>query len=478
MHIKKFMAEQIQLPCKPMNNITVFEFDEISVGNGEKQLSKSDFEELKQFILPKRAEEEQTANNEVDEETLTLVRDASACMSLGSKNGNEVIRVKNYVGIVSLKSGTTIEILPKTAYNPKSDETEFARRFVVEMLYASGNISYKSFQRANLEAHRNMNLYEVFIRLFLDELNELYKKGLKAGYVFYEDNENFLKGKVLFNEHIKRNFAHKEKFYVGYETFSFDRVENRLIKSTLIYLKNKSHEDQNRRDIRRMLLIFDEITPSQNYDSDFQRCDKGRTGREYADVLALCKVFLVRKNFTMYGGKNEATALLFPMNILFEKYIAKEMAGAVAKLGWSLFDQDTGKYLFENKKFPLRPDIVLRSKTDERVFIIDTKWKRLYNNPRENYGISQADMYQMYAYHTRYENVQTVILLYPLYEPIMPAPQNYETQVKDIQVKIQIRLFDLRGYIEGGKEFWDCLDKKIGELSNDRNEKTRVVENP
>lgn len=453
-----------------MKDITVFEFDEISIGKGEKQLSKTDFEELKQFILPKRAEEEQTQEGESDEETLALVRDASACMSLGSKNGKEIIRVKNYVGIVSLKSGTTIEILPKTAYNSTGDETEFARRFVVEMLYASGNISYKSFQRANLEACRNMNLYEVFIRLFLDELNELYKKGIKAGYVPFEDNENFLKGKLLFNEHVKRNFAHKEKFYVGYETFSFDRVENRLIKSTLLYLKSKSREEKNRRDIRRMLLIFDEITPSQNHDNDFQRCDKGRTGKEYADVLALCKVFLARQSFTMYSGKNDATALLFPMNILFEKYIAKEMAKAV-KAKWSLSDQDTGKYLFgqgRTGKFPLRPDIVLRklpvSKDDgeNEIVIIDTKWKRLYNDPQNNYGISQADMYQMYAYHTRYKNVKTVILLYPFYEKI--DANRYETTVFEKNILIQIKLFDLRSYIDKRKPFLDCINPCIEEL--------------
>lgn len=461
-----------------MKNITVFEFDEISVGTGDKQLSKTDFDELKQFILPKRTEDERGANLEIDETTLTILRDASACMSLGSKNGKEIIRVKNYVGMVSLKSGTTIEILPKTAKKAeelpdgvsseeqkkkRDEEIRFSRELVLETLYASGMISYKSFQRANLEARRDMNLYEVFIRLFLDELDELYKKGLKAGYIPSEDNENFLKGKLLFNEHVKRNFAHKEKFYVGYETFSFDRVENRLIKSTLLYLKGKSHEEQNRRNIRQKLLIFDEITPSQNYDSDFQRCDRGRTGREYSDVLALCKVFLARKSFTMYRGRDDATALLFPMNILFEKYIAKEMAAVVADK-WTLSDQDTGNFLFgkgRDGKFPLRPDIVLRSQTDE-VIIIDTKWKRLYNNPRDNYGISQADMYQMYAYHTRYENVKTVILLYPLYEKI--DAKRYETTVFEKNIVIQIKLFDLRSYIEKRKEFLDCIEPRIEEL--------------
>lgn len=441
-----------------MNNITVYEFDEISVGNGDKQLSKLDFEDLKRFILPKKTEEELPIY-ETNEEQIPIVRDASACMVLGSKNGKEIIRIKNYVGIISLKSGTTIEILPKTADCARVDEIELSRNIVINMLYASGNIKYKTFQRANLGAHRNMNIYEVFIRLFLDDLSYLYKKGLKAGYVAYNANERYLKGKLQFNEQIKRNFAHKEKFYVGYDTFSFDCVENRLIKSTLLYLKSKSHEENNRRDIRRMLLIFDEITPSLNFDGDFQTCEKGRIGKEYSGVLALCKVFLARKSFTMYRGKNEATALLFPMDNLFEKYISKEMATAVADK-WILSDQDVGEHLFKNKKFPLRPDIVLRKKpifdkNECEKIIIDTKWKRLYNEPRNNYGISQADMYQMYAYHTRYKSVKKVIILYPYYTDI--KPEDYIIDVGDTKITIQIRFFDLRRYIEGGKSFQSCI---------------------
>lgn len=37
-------------------------------------------------------------------------------------------------------------------------------------------------------------------------------------------------------------------------------------------------------------------------------------------------------------------------------------------------------------------------KRGERTVILDTKWKSLVDNERVNYGISQADMYQMYAY--------------------------------------------------------------------------------
>ena len=47
-------------------------------------------------------------------------------------------------------------------------------------------------------------------------------------------------------------------------------------------------------------------------------------------------------------------------------------------------------------------------------FILDTKWKRIVNKPRINYGISQSDMYQMYAYAKKYKDASEIWLLYPL----------------------------------------------------------------
>lgn len=52
-------------------------------------------------------------------------------------------------------------------------------------------------------------------------------------------------------------------------------------------------------------------------------------------------------------------------------------------------------------------------KRGERTVILDTKWKSLVDNERVNYGISQADMYQMYAYSKKY-NTPEIWLLYPV----------------------------------------------------------------
>ena len=66
---------------------------------------------------------------------------------------------------------------------------------------------------------------------------QLVKHRIKSSYVGVEDNINFYKGKLLVNEHIKRNMAHQERFYVGYDEYQVNRPENRLVKSMLLKLQ-------------------------------------------------------------------------------------------------------------------------------------------------------------------------------------------------------------------------------------------------
>ncbi len=82
-------------------------------------------------------------------------------------------------------------------------------------------------------------------------------------------------------------------------------------------------------------------------------------------------------------------------------------------VGWDISTQNKGYYLFTipRKRFALKPDIVMRH--EERVVVLDTKWKQLINNEHKNYGISQVDMYQMYAYSKKYKTSE-IWLLYPI----------------------------------------------------------------
>jgi 5-methylcytosine-specific restriction enzyme subunit McrC len=161
-----------------------------------------------------------------------------------------------------------------------------------------------------------------------------------------------------------------------------------------------------------LLNSFVDVNESKNYDDDFSKCTADRNMKGYTTALLWSKVFLQGKSFTSFSGSNVAFALLFPMETLFESYVASLMRKQLQGTDYSFSAQDKGYHLFDNpKKFMLRPDIVIKHKINKTVFVMDTKWK-LLSLSKSNSGISQSDMYQMYAYQKKYE-AKNITLLYP-----------------------------------------------------------------
>ena len=391
--------------------------------DGYTTLPGSTFEQLENFVL---------SNRNKDTDALEL-------MSLSAKKGiGKVITAKSYVGIITMTDGTTIEILPKI-YSKASSDVQQVKKLLIEMLKTLRNSPYKSLQSTNVNIEK-MNIFEVFIRMFIDEVFHIAKRGLKSSYQTISSNENILKGKLLFSEQIKRNYAHKEKAYVEFDEFNTNRPENRLIKSTLLYLYRQTSSAKNKTDIRTLLNAFGEIDPSSDYEGDYSRYIPDRNTKDYATALLWCRVFLMGKSFTAFSGSEIAFALLFPMETLFESYIAEQVKKMLGTASFKVSAQDKSYHLFTlpSKKFLIKPDIVIKRKTDNVFFICDTKWKILADD-KPNYGISQSDMYQMYAYQKKY-SAQNITLLYPLTERV--SDRDIEFNSGD-GVIVRVRFVDL-----------------------------------
>lgn len=372
--------------------------------------------------------------------------------------GKNRLRVRNYVGLIQTKSGFCLEILPKTFRTAnendgfkikdcicssfdKNDETRQsdkvdshtdklahnnnlksqkcqvckAKDLLLQMLKTLKNSPFKQSHISNLKT-QNAPLLESFVIMFLNELETLIKKGLKSDYIECEQNRKFLKGKLLFTQNLKHNFAHKERFFTASDEFSSDIAPNKLIKSTLLLLSTRHFSTKTNARIMQSRFVFDEISPSRNYDKDFAKCVNLRHFKAYELLLLWCKIFLNKQTFTAYQGSQNAFALLFDMNELFESFVAWHLKRYVAheQCEYEVKTQDTGKHLLlendKENKFRIRPDIV-GYKNNKANFIADTKWKIL-NFSRNDYGVSQGDLYQVFAYLSKYQ-CQNGILIYP-----------------------------------------------------------------
>lgn len=385
--------------------LEVKEFDSIT-GNPNykddptiKYMEPSAFADLIQFI------HEYTGSKD-NADTLDLMRISY------KRNIGDVVTIKNFVGLIQMKNGYQVQVLPKVTFAEEDIGNKQTKQVFLKMLRSMKDFPCKVFNDSNLKVDR-MNLYEIFINMYLQEVRQLIKHGLKSSYVTQEENRTVYKGKLLVNKHVKTNLAHKERFFVAYDEFHPNRAENKLIKATLLKLQKLTNSAENAKEIRQLLTGFEMVEPSINYQKDFSQVIIDRNTRDYEMLMQWSEVFLLNKSFTTFSGESTSRALLFPMDALYESYVAQQMKKSFSPDGWDVSAQDKGHYLFmePRKQFALRPDIVIEK--DSRVIILDTKWKRLINNERLNYGISQSDMYQMYAYSKKY-NTSEIWLLYPL----------------------------------------------------------------
>lgn len=395
---------------------------------GYTSLPQNTFDALENFVL---------SNSNKDTDALEL-------MGLSAKKGvGRIITAKNYVGIITMEDGTTIEILPKIYSNEQSTEVK-TKKLLIEMLKTLKGFPHKSLQSTNLNVEK-MSIFDVFIRMFIDEVFFIVKRGLKSNYETIQSNEAIFKGKIKFDGQIRYNYAHKERTFVEYDDFNLNRTENKLLKATLLYLYKNSNSSKNKNDIKTLLNSFLEVDASVDYDGDFAKIVSDRNTKDYTNALMWSRVFLKGKSFTSFSGSAVAFALLFPMEALFESYIAVQLRKKLKISEYSVLIQDKSYHLFDepNRKFLMKPDIVVKDKLCNVTYIMDTKWKVL-SEARSNYGISQVDMYQMYAYQKKY-NAKNVTLIYPCTEKVS-LDKVIEYHSKDgVTVKVKfVDLFDVK----------------------------------
>ena len=305
------------------------------------------------------------------------------------------------------------------------------------MLKSLKQFRHLQTNNANL-AENKIPLLEVFISQFLASVNTLIKRGLKSDYVLKEDNVAFLKGKLLVGKQVKHNFINKHKFYVEYEEYLQDRPVNRLIHTALVKVKGYSRSANNQKLLQELLFAFADIPQSNNVKNDFASVKLDRGMKYYEAPLAWAKLIIDGFSPLTLQGKSNAFSLLFPMEAVFESFVAQYLKKHITGLG-EVSAQVSTKSLVDYGNTPyflLKPDLYISRKGDtdkSNHIVLDTKWKLIneQNSKRKDkFGLSQADFYQMLGYgHTYLNGKGRLVLIYPKTEAFsttLPHSFNYE----------------------------------------------------
>jgi len=284
-----------------------------------------------------------------------------------ASNGAQV-RVNGHTGVIAFTDGTTVCVVP----NLKPElNGEAATRIFMDMLYSVFGLSTLS---GTVE-----NLFEFFIRGFIDSVNTLLNRGLRSKYHLVSGNEKAFKGRIVFNEHIRQNFIHKERIFVEYEYYSQNRPENRVIKTTLEALSRKTTDNRNAKGLKDLIGHMEEIPSSVDVDKDLSMTVMDRNMIDYVTPMFWCNIFLKGMGLAGASRDNMAYSLLIDTDSLFKAYVAK-MAS---------MEREDGVY-------QLRYDVDIARESDSKgISVIDVKLGWVYYNREKDLSITDAEQLYM-----------------------------------------------------------------------------------
>jgi len=338
-------------------------------------------------------------------------------LKLTQRAGRKAVQVTNYVGVIRSPSGFQIEVLPKTGRANTGSPVQ-ARQLLIDMLCCLHGFRHIQTEPARLAAAK-MPLLEVFMAEFLLAVEQIVKRGLRSDYSLMQENLAALRGKLLISQQLRHNLARADRFFTEHDEFSCNRPENRLLHTALRRILPVLVSPENQRLARELSFVFADVPESTQINQDFRcvRLDRGM--RSYADALAWARLILDELSPISGTGQYHAPSLLFPMERLFEAYVAKHLARQLRGPAY-LKTQAQSHHLvrhIERDWFRLKPDLLVRE-SGKDLLVLDTKWKLLDKNRNggtHKYGLAQADFYQLHAYGQSYlDGTGDVILIYPL----------------------------------------------------------------
>lgn len=385
-------------------NVTLFEFGLLSsnvksvAGQRVQYISSSAYEYLKKCCLCDETE--------------------SRFLKLKIAYGMEVLQVQNYAGVILCPDGTQIEVLPKVAkYPDNANGAELARRSLLMMLKSLKQFRHIETESASIKKQK-MPLLEIFIAQFLHSVNRLIKKGIKSDYIREQSNSAFLKGKLLHSQQLKHNFINRHKFYVEFDAYLTDKPANRVIHSALVVVSKYTQFNSNKKLAQELLFVFDEVPLSKDYKNDFSAITLQRGMQHYDAPMQWSRLILEGFSPQSMLGDHHAYSLLFPMEAVFENFVAKYLAKQISlpsKLSTQVQSKSLVKY-GDKDYFRLKPDLYLSRVADQDI-VMDTKWKLIDQSKtagKDKFGLSQEDFYQMLGYGFKYLNgVGKLVLIYP-----------------------------------------------------------------
>ncbi|MDE2837836.1 MAG: restriction endonuclease [Chloroflexota bacterium] len=221
-----------------------------------------------------------------------------------------------------------------------------------------------------------------------------FARGLLHGYRTEEETLYTVRGRIRFDDQVRRRFGIPLPVEVRYDEFTEDIPANRLVKAAVIRLgRMRLRSTDARRGLGWVAAMLENVSYEEFPSGDVPEVTFNRLNEHYRGVVTLARLILRRGAFEAYRGQVRASGFLMDMNQVFQEFVTVALREALG-----VTERTFGEYgipsLDEAGRIHLRPDLVWREGSSV-VFVGDAKYKRIGDE-----RIPNADLYQLLAYTT------------------------------------------------------------------------------
>ncbi len=311
--------------------------------------------------------------------------------------GHESVRFKQFVGVIQA-GNLCIEILPKL--DEWLPNKQLVQSCLIEMLRRCRFLKVSTVNQSSLSL-RPLPLMDLFWEFFLEEVALILKEGLLRSYVQEQSEKRFLKGRLLLSKQLAIQGANRTYFHTSSTAYSYDHPFNIALYQALLALKKLPLSPKVYQLLSQLFHRFPDLANKTLPKTFFERTQFTWKNQRYRNALLLARMILQNRTPDIRAGENQAMALLFDMNRLYEAFIYQELL-RTAPPGARISYQEQRLFWLRRT---IRPDIVIRYKG--QTIVVDTKWKVLKKGQP-----AMEDLRQMYVYN-RYFQATKGVLLYP-----------------------------------------------------------------
>jgi 5-methylcytosine-specific restriction enzyme subunit McrC len=249
-------------------------------------------------------------------------------------------------------------------------------------------------QRAGAYDKAN-DLVEGMAAVFAHELRRVLRRGLLQGYRSTEEALMTVRGRVRFDEQLRRRFGMPFPLEVRFDEYTEDTELNRVLRAALSRLSRLPIRSRQVRSILGVCsaALADTVTLVEYSHHALPQFQWDRLNQQYRIAAELALLILRSTSVELAKGRTAGTGFVIDMNVVFEEFVRTALREALG-LARSAFPSgsDVSIVLDEDAKIGLEPDLSWWV-GNSCVFVGDAKYKRI--NVK---GINHPDVYQLLAY--------------------------------------------------------------------------------